>query len=194
MGARLKRGFNPGLGVLCPEGAAESSAPYRIPSRKGDENVLDSRKPDYFGVGLVVSAHMNLQAYEVEFLETASQIPNDLWDACFQPPAEGRWWYEALDQSGIDDQFTFFYGLKKNLGCPVGIAPIFVMDVPVDQVAPQEFLRLLRLLGKIVPTVFFPRAFFVGSPIPHEGGAGLVFHVNTSSALFSFPSPPSIDA
>ncbi len=28
---------------------------------------------------------MNLQAYEVEFLETASQIPNDLWDACFQP-------------------------------------------------------------------------------------------------------------
>jgi hypothetical protein len=34
---------------------------------------------------------MNLQAYEVEFLETASQIPNDLWEACFPPPAEGRW-------------------------------------------------------------------------------------------------------
>jgi hypothetical protein len=104
--------------------------------------------PDSFGLGLVVSAHMNLQAYEVEFLETASQIPNDLWDACFQPPAEGRWWYEALDQSGIDDQFTFFYGLIKSLGCPVGIAPIFVMDVPVDQVAPQEFLRLLPARGK----------------------------------------------
>ncbi len=149
MGARLKPGFNPGLGVLCPEGAAESSAPYRIPSRKGDENALDSRMPEFFGVGLVVSAHMNLQAYEVEFLETASQIPNDLWDDCFQPPAEGRWWYEALDQSSIDDQFTFFYGLIKNLGCPVGIAPIFVMDVPVDQVAPQEFLRAAGVFAAI---------------------------------------------
>jgi hypothetical protein len=73
---------------------------------------------------------MNLQAYEVEFLETASQIPNDLWDDCFQPPAEGRWWYEALDKSGIDDQFTFFYCLIKSLGYPIGIAPIFVMENP----------------------------------------------------------------
>jgi len=23
-------------------------------------------------------------------------------------PAEDRWWYEALDQSGIEDQYTFF--------------------------------------------------------------------------------------
>src|SRR5260370_13117060 len=142
--------------------------------------------PDFFGLGLVVSAHMNLQAYEVEFLETASQIPNDLWDACFQPPAEGRWWYEALDQSGIDDQFTFFYGLKKNLGCPVGIAPIFVMDVPVDQVAPQEFLRLLRLVGKIVSTVFFQRALFFGSPILDEGRVRLGFPVNWRAARLSF--------
>ena len=67
---------------------------------------------------------MNLQPYEVEFLETASQIPNDLWDACFQPPAEGRWWYETLDQSGIEDQFTFLYGLIKDLGRPIGIAPV----------------------------------------------------------------------
>ena len=77
---------------------------------------------------------MNLHPYEVEFLKTASQIPNDLWEACFQPPAEGRWWYETLDQSGIEDQFTFFYGLIKHLGRPVGIAPVFVMDLPVEQV------------------------------------------------------------
>jgi hypothetical protein len=126
---------------------------------------------------------MNLQAYEVEFLETASQIPNDLWDDCFQPPAEGRWWYEALDKSGIDDQFTFFYCLIKSLGYPIGIAPIFVMDVPVDQVAPQEFLRLLRLVGKIVPTVLCHRTLFVGSPILDEGRVGLVSHVNRRAAL-----------
>ena len=96
---------------------------------------------------------MKLQPYEAEFLETASQIPNDLWDICFQPPSANRWWYEALERSGIDDQFTFFYGLLKHLGCPVGIAPVFAMDIPVEQVAPREFLRLIQRIGKIWPSV-----------------------------------------
>jgi hypothetical protein len=130
-------------------------------------------------------AHMNLQPFEVEFLETASQIPNNLWDACFQPPAEGRWWYETLDQSGIEDQFAFFYGLIKHLGRPAGIAPIFVMDVPVDQMAPQEFLRLLRLAGKIVPSVLSQRTIFVGSPILDETRVGLISHVDRRAALLS---------
>ena len=95
---------------------------------------------------------MNVQPYEVEFLRKASQIPDDLWDACFHVPGEGRWWYEALEHSGIEDQFILFYGLIRHLGCPVGIGPVFSMDIPVEQVAPQEFLRLLRLVGKIVPT------------------------------------------
>jgi GNAT acetyltransferase-like protein len=128
---------------------------------------------------------MDLHAYQVEFFETASQIPNDLWDACFQPPAEGRWWYETLEQSGIEDQFTFFYGLIKQLACPVGIAPIFVMDVPVDQVAPQQFLRLLRLVGKIVPSVLCQRTLFVGSPVLDESGVGLISHVDRRAALLS---------
>jgi len=128
---------------------------------------------------------MNVQPYEVEFLKKASQIPDDLWDACFQVPGEGRWWYEALEQSGIDDQFTFFYGLIKHLGCPVGIAPVFAMDMPVEQVAPQAFLRLLRLVGKIVPSVLRQRTLFVGSPILDESRVGLISHVNRRAALLA---------
>jgi Acetyltransferase (GNAT) domain len=128
---------------------------------------------------------MNPQPYEIEFVETASQIPNNLWETCFQPPAEGRWFYETLEQSGIDDQFTFFYGLIKDLGRPAGIAPIFVMDVPVDEVAPQEFLRLLRVVGKIVPSVLSQRTLFVGSPILDETRVGLISHVNRRAALLS---------
>ncbi len=59
------------------------------------------------------------------------------------------------------------------------------MDVPVDQVAPQEFLQLLRLVGKIVPTVLCQRTLFVGSPILDEGRVGLVSHVNRRAALLS---------
>jgi hypothetical protein len=128
---------------------------------------------------------MNVQPYEVEFLKKASQIPDDLWDACFQAPGEGRWWYEALEQSGIDDQFTLFYGLIKHLGCPVGIAPVFAMDMPVEQVAPQAFLRLLRLIGKIVPSVLCQRTLFVGSPILDESRVALIPGVNRRAALLA---------
>jgi hypothetical protein len=141
--------------------------------------------PDFYWRWPGGGTHMNLHAYRVEFFETATEIPNDLWDACFQPPAEGRWWYETLDQSGIEDQFTFFYGLIEHLGRPVGIAPGFVMDVPVEQVAPQEFLRLLRPAGKIVPSVLCQRTVFVGSPILDEGRVGLVSHVDRRTALLS---------
>ena len=128
---------------------------------------------------------MNVQPCEVEFLRKASQIPDDLWNTCFQLPGEGRWWYEAIEQSGIDDQFTFFYGLIKELGCPVGIAPVFVMDMPVEQVAPQEFLRLLRLIAKIAPSVLCQRTLFVGSPILDESRVGLISHVNRRAALLA---------
>jgi hypothetical protein len=128
---------------------------------------------------------MNVQPYEVEFLKKASQVPSELWEACFNVPGEGRWWYEALEQSGIEDQFTLFYGLIKHLGCPVGIAPVFVMDIPVEQVAPQEFLRLLRLIGKIVPSVLYQRTLFVGSPILDESRVCLISHVNRRAALLA---------
>jgi hypothetical protein len=128
---------------------------------------------------------MNVQTYEVEFLNKASQIPNELWETCFQVPGEGRWWYEALEQSGIEEQFTLFYGLIKQLGCPVGIASVFVMDIPVEQVAPQEFLRLLRLIGKIVPSVLYQRTLFVGSPILDESRVCLISHVNRRAALLA---------
>ena len=128
---------------------------------------------------------MRVNGFQVEFLETASQIPNGLWEACFQPPAESRWWYEALDQSGIEDQFTFLYALINHFGSPVGIAPAFFMDVPVDQVAPQEFLRLVRLVGKIMPSVLSQRTLFVGSPILDEGRVGLIPHVNRREALLA---------
>ena len=129
--------------------------------------------PDFYSRWLGGGPHISLCDYRVEFFETASQIPNGIWDSCFQPPAEGCWWYETLDQSGIKDQFTFFYGLIEHLGRPVGIAPGFVMDVPVEQVAPQEFLRLLRPVGKIAPSVLCQRTVFVGSPVLDEGRVGL---------------------
>ena len=129
--------------------------------------------------------HMSLPRYQVQFCETASQIPDDLWDACFLPPAESRWWYETLEQSGIDDQFTFFYGLISDDRGPIGIAPFFIMDVPVAEVAPQVFLRLLQFVGTIIPSILHQRILFVGSPIIDECIIGFLPHVNRREALLA---------
>jgi len=75
--------------------------------------------------------------------------------------------------------------LINHFGSPVGIAPAFFMDVPVDQVAPQQFLRLLRLVGKIMPSVLSQRTLFVGSPILDEGRVGLIPHVHRRDVLLS---------
>src|SRR5262249_25665876 len=83
------------------------------------------------------------------------------------------------------DQFTFFYGLIKHLDCPVGIAPVFAMDMPVEQVAPHAFLGLLRLIGKILTSVLRQRALFVGSPVLDEHRVGLIFTVNLHAALLA---------
>jgi Acetyltransferase (GNAT) domain len=128
---------------------------------------------------------MNAQPYEVEFLNSTSQIPDELWETCFQVPGEGRWWHEALEESGIEDQFTLHYGLIKHLGRPAGLAPVFVMDIPVEQVAPAEFLRPLRLIGKMVPSVLYQRTLFVGSPILDESSVRLISEVNRRAALLA---------
>jgi hypothetical protein len=64
-------------------------------------------------------------------------------------------------------------------------APVFAMDIPVEQLAPQEFLRLIRLIGKIVPSVLSQRTLFVGSPILDESRVGLIPHVNRRAALLA---------
>ena len=128
---------------------------------------------------------MSLTHYQVEFRQTASQIPDGLWDTCFLPPAESRWWYETLEQSGIDDQFTFLYALIRDPDGLVGIAPFFIMDVPIAQVAPEVFLRLLQLVRAILPGIMHQRILFVGSPCTDESTIGLLPHVNRREALLS---------
>ncbi|MBV9190202.1 MAG: hypothetical protein JOZ85_06945, partial [Betaproteobacteria bacterium] len=63
----------------------------------------------------------------VSFTRSASDIDAALWDACFPPPLEGRWWYETLERSRLEDQFSFLYAVLRKDGTAVGIAPAFVM-------------------------------------------------------------------
>lgn len=112
--------------------------------------------------------------FRTEFLPTPGDMPAGLWAACFPPPLEGAFWYEALHASGLEDQFSFHYGLIRSGDIPVGIAPAFLHDVPISLVAPRPVAAVLRILSHWFPQAAIQRTFFVGSPCSDEGTVGLV--------------------
>ncbi|NWA08387.1 GNAT family N-acetyltransferase [Pseudomonas gingeri] len=105
----------------------------------------------------------------VQWVSRAALIPSVLWDTCFNH-VEGRWWYEALEASGLDDQFEFAYAVVERDGQPIGLAPTFIMDVPMELVVPPLIARLMR----VIPALRYQRTLFVGSPCSDEGAVGVM--------------------
>lgn len=104
----------------------------------------------------------------VRFVARAADCPLDLWSH-FPDSLEGRWWYDALEGAALGDQFHFFYAVIEQAGRAVGLAPCFVMDVPIDLVVPKEVLPLFTIPGKLIPKLLYQRTLFVGSPCADEG-------------------------
>ncbi len=112
--------------------------------------------------------------YAVTFVNSAAQIPEELWAATFSPPLEGQWLYEALEKSELHGQFTFLYALISQSGVPVGVAPAFVMDVPIERVTPEKLLKPLRTMARVLPSILYQRTLFLGCPCSTEGTVGVL--------------------
>ncbi len=126
------------------------------------------------GAGLappVISTHLPVGSamIGIEWVNSANDIPNDLWQECFPPPLEGRWWYSVLEGSELEDQFSFAYGILLRDAQPIGIVPTFIMNVPMAIVAPDALIPLLPFLSKISKIFAYQRTLFVGSPCTDEG-------------------------
>ncbi len=119
-------------------------------------------------------------AIRVEFVPRSGDIDEGLWSRCFPVPLEGRFWYRALEDSGLEDQFTFLYALIRSGGEPVGIAPCFVHDVSIAIVAPRPVAVAIRIASRVFPRAGLQRTLFVGSPCSDEGTIGLVPGVRLS--------------
>ncbi len=111
---------------------------------------------------------------QIRWVDRADQISRSLWDECFPPPLEGYWWYSSLERSGISDQFTFSYAIIIRDGVEVGIAPTFVMDLPLSIVAPEWVNRSIETLALVSSRFQYQRTLFVGSPCADEGTIGLL--------------------
>src|SRR5271165_3182203 len=124
-------------------------------------------------------------SYSVTFLSSAAAIPDELWAMAFPPPCEGRWLYEALERSGLENQFNFLYAYIWKDGAPVGVAPAFVMDVPIMRVTPEKLLKPLQMLARVMPSVLYQRTLFAGSPSSTEGAIGLLPGCNARQAMLA---------
>ncbi len=124
-------------------------------------------------------------AYTVTFVNSAAEIPDEVWAATFSPPLEGRWFYEALERSDLDGQFTFLYARISQSGVPVGVAPAFVMDVPIEQVTPEKLLKPLRTVARFLPSILYQRTLFLGCPCSTEGAVGIVPGADRRAVLLS---------
>ena len=119
----------------------------------------------------------------VRLVDHAGDIDDALWEACFAPPLEGRWWYEALEGGGLEDQFRFRYAVLTENGRDVGIAPMFTMQVPMELVVPAMLLGVLRAATCLFPGVRVQRTLFIGSPCADEGTLGLLPGIDRLTAL-----------
>jgi len=128
---------------------------------------------------------VNVSDFSVTFVSSAGEIDPALWESCFPPEIEGRWWYDTLERSKLSEQFSFLYGVIRRSGVAVGIAPAFLMDFPVSLVAPDVLLPALHWLGRAVPSVVRPRTLFVGSPCADEGTVGTLDGVDRRAALLA---------
>ena len=120
---------------------------------------------------------------KVEWVNSAADISADLWEACFRAPFEGLWWYETLEKSGLEDQFTFLYGVVYEDEKTVAIAPAFIMNVPIRLVVPPFLLPTANFLGQFFPSLLYQRTFFIGSPCSEEGRVGMINNENVLERL-----------
>ncbi|MDR3440112.1 GNAT family N-acetyltransferase [Telmatospirillum sp.] len=119
----------------------------------------------------------------VAFVATVDEVPEELWPACFPPHLEGKWWYQSLESCGIEEQFTFLYAVIRQGERPVGLAPVFLMNVPIDLVLPPALLPVFRLAGHVFPSALYQRTLFVGSPCADEGTVGTIDGIDRRAAL-----------
>jgi uncharacterized protein len=123
--------------------------------------------------GMVVTSLRTKQDVTVEWVHSVDDIPASLWQSCFPPPLEGVWWYKTLENSALQEQFRFFYAIIYLNGEACGIAPLFLMDVPLALTAPDNLAAIINFLGKISFSLAHQRTLFVGSPCAEEGTVGL---------------------
>lgn len=93
-----------------------------------------------------------------------TEIPPQDWDKAFPDIPENHNFLKTLDET-LFGQFTFYYILVSEDGLPVGCAPCFVMDFPIDIAVSNPLKIFFNAVRKIAPKIVNPRVVLCGIPM-----------------------------
>ncbi|WP_304217440.1 GNAT family N-acetyltransferase [Phenylobacterium aquaticum] len=109
---------------------------------------------------------------EARVLTSIHQVGQPAWDACFPGALEGFDYLAAVEGAGLSD-FAFRYVLVSDEGRPVGAAPGFICDYPLDTTLNGAGRGLVAAIRRLAPRAFTVRLAALGSPCTEDVGLGV---------------------
>lgn len=123
---------------------------------------------------------MNLPSkIQTKIFNRIDQIPSQEWTIVFPKVVENYNFFRALDDSGFPE-FSFLYIMVYENNQPIGAAPCFLMNFPLDFAVEGPFKKVLGFFKKIAPSILNPRILICGMPMG-QGRIGIA--KNPSSVL-----------
>lgn len=107
------------------------------------------------------------------------QVGQTAWDACFPGALEGFDYLAAVEGAGLAD-FAFRYVVVTDQGRPVGAAPGFICDYPLDTTLNGAGRSMVAAVRRLAPRAFTVRLAALGSPCTEDVSLGLAEGVDAA--------------
>jgi predicted N-acyltransferase len=98
---------------------------------------------------------------EIKLFNKIEEIPEKDWMSVFPDVPENYRFMRALDAANFT-QFKFYYLMAYESGVPVGCAPLFLMDFPLDMNLRGFLKRITKSLRRVFPKLFSAKILFCG--------------------------------
>ena len=107
----------------------------------------------------------------VKVVKKIGDISPGEWNAAFPDILEGYHFFKTIDESDFEG-YSFYYIMVYKKGSPVGAAPCFVMDYPLDTTIEGPLKKFLAKVKEFFPNILRLRALICGSVVS-EGRIGI---------------------
>src|SRR3989338_662667 len=98
-------------------------------------------------------------------------IPPDDWNAVYPKVAEGYHFFKAIDESNVES-VSFYYIMVYRDGLPVGAAPCFLIDYPLETTVEGPLKNFIEKVKIFFPNFLNLKTLICGC-VTCEGRIGL---------------------
>src|SRR5258706_10669034 len=94
---------------------------------------------------------------ETKVFNHIKHISSYEWNTVFPNRLEGYDFFKTIEET-LSDQFSFYYVMAYRDGLPVGAAPCFLMNYPLDTTIQGPIKKIADVVKKYFPSIFNLRA------------------------------------